>query len=518
MEQNRTLIQFFEWYCPADGNHWNHFAGQVDHLLSLGITAAWLPPAYKGTRGPFSEGYDVYDIYDLGEFDQKGSVGTKYGKKEEYIKAVNVARSAGLQIYIDVVLNHMGGGEETEKIRVKKVDPDNRLVCTSDEMEIEAYTRFTFPGRAGKHSTFTWDKECFTGLDYAANTDESAIFNIINKYGDDWEPLVHNEKGSFDYLMLNDIETRNPAVREELKRWVKWYYKTVPFDGVRLDAVKHINPGFFIEWLDYIRAEVNPSLLVIGEYWLSDDLPVLLKYIEATEGRMSLFDAPLHHNFSQASELKNEYDLRNIFKDTLVAVKPDLAITFVDNHDTQPLQSLEEFTEQWFKPHAYAMILLRREGYPCVFYPDLYSACYKGKKVEKQEQSGREEENEKEKQKERGEEVEVNIPVLEELAKLLELRKDIAYGEQEDYFDDPHCIGWVRRGDRSNPSSGCAVILSNDPNRSHQKKMEMGNDFAHAKMYDALGNCREIIIMDEKGKAEFPVNPASVSVWRRKTE
>ncbi|MBO9657269.1 MAG: alpha-amylase, partial [Chitinophagaceae bacterium] len=308
MITNSTLIQFFEWYCKGSGHHWKHFQQEIPTLLDLGITDVWLPPAYKGTRGALSEGYDVYDIYDLGEFDQKGTVKTKYGTKQEYVDAITEARRRGLRVYIDVVLNHMGGAEETEKLMVRKVDPKNRLKFISDPMEIEAYTKFVFPGRAGKYSTFNWDHHCFTGIDHAVGIKEPAIYSIINEWGDGWEPLVHNEKGSFDYLILNDIEMRNPAVREELKKWARWYYETVPFDGVRLDAVKHINPAFFIEWLDFIRKEVNPGLKAIGEYWLSDDLPVLLKYIEVTEKRMSLFDAPLHHNFSEASAKGAEYD------------------------------------------------------------------------------------------------------------------------------------------------------------------------------------------------------------------
>ncbi|MET0245077.1 MAG: alpha-amylase family glycosyl hydrolase, partial [Flavitalea sp.] len=119
MAVNQTLIQFFEWYVPADGQHWNRFKNSVKHLMEQGITAAWLPPAYKGTRGNLSEGYDVYDIYDLGEFDQKKTVATKYGSKSDYQAAVAAARDAGLKVYIDVVLNHMGGAEELEKIKVR---------------------------------------------------------------------------------------------------------------------------------------------------------------------------------------------------------------------------------------------------------------------------------------------------------------------------------------------------------------------------------------------------------------
>lgn len=30
----------------------------------------------------------------------------------------------------------------------------------------------------------------------------------------------------------------------------------------------------------------------------------------------------------------------------------------------------------WFKPLAYVLILLRRDGYPCIFYADYFGAHY----------------------------------------------------------------------------------------------------------------------------------------------
>lgn len=47
-----------------------------------------------------------YDIWDLGEFEQKGSKGTKWGTKEDLLKAINVASDNGIITYIDAVLNH----------------------------------------------------------------------------------------------------------------------------------------------------------------------------------------------------------------------------------------------------------------------------------------------------------------------------------------------------------------------------------------------------------------------------
>ncbi|XNM47043.1 hypothetical protein ACLK15_11330 [Escherichia coli] len=71
-----------------------------------------------------------------------------------------------------------------------------------------------------------------------------------------------------------------------------------------------------------------------------------------------------------------DYDMTQIFTGTLVEADPFHAVTLVANHDTQPLQALEAPVEPWFKPLAYALILLRENGVPSVFYPDLYGAHY----------------------------------------------------------------------------------------------------------------------------------------------
>ena len=45
---------------------------------------------------------------------------------------------------------------------------------------------------------------------------------------------------------------------------------------------------------------------------------------------------------------------------------------FVENHDTQPGQSLASTVAPWFKPSAYALILLHEAGLPCVFWGDVF--------------------------------------------------------------------------------------------------------------------------------------------------
>ena len=54
----------------------NKMKDEPQVLAQSGITALWIPPAYKGSEGVNDVGYGVYDIYDLGEFGQKGTVAT----------------------------------------------------------------------------------------------------------------------------------------------------------------------------------------------------------------------------------------------------------------------------------------------------------------------------------------------------------------------------------------------------------------------------------------------------------
>ncbi|MET0636729.1 MAG: alpha-amylase [Chitinophagaceae bacterium] len=491
---NGTMLQFFHWYIPADGSLWNHAAESAGYLRSIGINSVWLPPAYKGKEGGNASGYDTYDLFDVGEFDQKGSVRTKYGTKQEYINATNVLHKEGIHVYADIVLNHKGGADELERIKVIRVDPNDRNKKIGEPFDIDAYTKFTFPGRKGKYSDFIWNYTCFTGVDFAANLNETAIFTIINEYGADWEEVIDTEKGNYDYLMFADIELRNPAVREELKKWGGWFLKETSFDGVRLDAVKHMSPKFYNEWLDHMRS-IKPDLYAVGEYWAPGELQQLLKYIEATGGRMNLFDSALHHSFHIASKSGKDFNLAEILKDSLVGIRPELAVTVVDNHDTQPLQALEAPVEKWFKPLAYALILLREGGYPCVFYPDLYGAHYVDKGND-------------------GNDHEIFLDKTDHLEGLLKGRNEYSYGFQRDYFDHPNCVGWTREGDDDRPGSGCAVLLSNSDNGF--KKMEIGVRHKGKKFVDLLGQQIAEITVDEQGWGEFLVGAGTVAVWVEK--
>ena len=289
--------------------------------------------------------------------------------------------------------------------------------------------------------------------------------------------------------MACDLDTDLPEVRAELDYWGRWFLDLTGVDGFRLDAVKHIRSSFFRDWLDHVRSHAQKPLFSVGEYW-SENIQALHAYIAATAGRTALFDVPLHYNFHRASRFGSSYDLRRILDNTLMQQQPSLAVTFVENHDSQPLQALESVVEGWFKPLAYALILLRREGYPCVFYADYYGAHY--------EDQGRD-----------GNRYEIWLDSHRWLIdKFLHARQNYAYGDQYDYFNHPNTIGWTRLGTTEHPKA-MAVLMSNGA--AGHKWMEVGQP--NAKFYDLTEHLSEPVWSNEWGWAEFHCRGRSVSVW-----
>ena len=484
---NGVMIQFFHWYNPADGSLWNEFKQCAPELKKTGFTSVWLPPAYKGSAGGMDVGYSVYDMYDLGEFDQKGSIRTKYGTRDELIAAVAEARLCGLQIYWDVVLNHRIGGDAEEEFTATPYSNDNRHEQTGESRTIRAYTHFSFPGREKKYSDMEWHWWHFTATDHdSLNPDSHDVLLFEGKTFDD---AVDLEKGSFDYLMGCDVDVKHPEVQQEIKRWGEWFFDTIGMDGVRFDAVKHVEAGFFPEWLQHVRNYSKSRIFAVGEYW-SYEVEALHHFIEVTNGDVALFDAPLHRNFSEASQSGNSYDISRIFDGTLVQNEPGLAVTIVANHDTQPLQALESVVEDWFKPLAYALILLRRDGYPCVFYADYYGAKYEDYGSDGNTHA-----------------IEM-LPHKKTIDDLMAVRSSKSYGEQHDYFDHPNTIGWTRMGTEEHPG-GLAVVMSNG--EAGSKRMQAAR--ADHSYYDALGNITDPIETDAEGWADFRCNAGSVSVW-----
>lgn len=476
-----VMMQAFEWDSPADGGYYKFLKENAKKIKDAGIDALWLPPMCKG-GGDQDVGYGIYDLWDLGEFDQKGTVRTKYGTKEELLEAIDELHKNNIKVYADVVLNHKGNADFEEEFMARMVDQNNRAKDVSEDMKIKAWTGFDFPGRAGKYSNFVWHYYHFTGVDYDANTDTKAIFRVLGD-GKYWDEGVSDEKGNFDYLMNADIDHSHPEVKEEIFKWVDWFMDQTGVDGFRYDALKHISDEFIYDLSNHIMEKKKEDFYLFGEYWQYDDGQID-GYLDDTDWKIDLFDVPLHFHMQEASKSNGNYDMRNIFNNTVVENHPLQAVTFVDNHDSQPGQSLDSWVDDWFKEIAYSLILFRKDGYPCIFAGDYYGLKGEVKKV----------------------------PLKDMIDNMLDVRKKYSFGNQDDYFDNPQVVGWVRRTD--DKTSSLAVLISIGD--MAEKQMFVGEEEAGKTYIDLSGNNKNEVTIDENGNGIFNVGPGSVSYWAAK--
>ena len=477
--KNELMLQGFEWYLPADHLHWKRLASMAPDFKKAGITKIWLPPAYKAAGGGTSVGYDVYDKYDLGEFDQRGSIPTKYGSKEEYLSCIRSMKKVGIDVICDIVLDHLMGADETETVTVVEDSLDDRNQQISDEKEISAWTRFTYPGRRGTYSDEQWDYRDFNGTDWDEKDKKSGLFRLKNKT---WNARTDWDYGNFDYLMGACLDFSNPYTIKKVTDWGKWYLDVTGADGLRLDAVKHISHHFFRQWIQNMREHKREDFFVVGEYW-HGEIERLLHYLDAIDNAYSLFDVPLHYALQNAALKPAESDLRDLLKDSLLLARPENAVTFIDNHDTQPGQALASAVPAWFKPQAYAIILFQEKGLPCLFYGDLYGIPHD------------------------------KLAPVPGLTKMSLARQISAYGTQKDYYDDPHVVGYTRSGDSEHEGSGMAVLITNE--HGGKKRMYVSMKYAGESLVNLLNPTDEKVCLGADGCGEFYVEDGSAAVWVR---
>jgi alpha-amylase len=487
---NGTMMQFFHWFYPANGLLWDHLAAEAPTLASAGITALWLPPAYKGAgaggnNGATDVGYGTYDLFDLGEFNQKNTVRTRWGTRRRFLDAVVAAKVAGLQVYEDVVFNHKHGADGTEEVGAVAVDWENRNNPPPGQgsvERIEIWSKFDFPGRGNQYSSLKWRARHFDAADWDERGQRKALWRLKEKH---FDTPVDPEKGNYDYLMSCDLDMDSQEVRDELKYWGQWIVEMANIDGFRIDAAKHIRFFFFNEWLDHVRSVTGRGLFAVAEYY-DTSLGDLRRFLDVTERRMSLFDFPLQEKFHFASRHSGQFPMRHILDGTLMQSEPEKAVTFIENHDTQAGRNDPKPVEPWFKPLAYALILLRSQGYPCIFYPDYYGASYTGFD---------------------------NRPVTLYshrflIDQFLVARRGHAYGPQKDYFDHDNIIGWTRLGDAQHPTA-MAVVMSDGPGGT--KWMDVGRP--SGRFRDLTGHVDGVVECNSDGWGEFSCPGGSVSVW-----
>lgn len=298
----KVVLQGFWWGASNDrypGDWYTYLAKLAPKLRQLGIDGLWIPSPTKGWKGAEDMGYGVFDHYDLGNKSQKGTVATRFGDQDSLLRLIAVAHANGLDIYPDIVLNHVIGGDRDDNA------PGN------------PFKRFRYHGFAGPQ-TGRWPKDHWN---FHPNPDHGCSEGDLcgSLVGADicYLDAGHGGGGNGQYM------------RDQARAWFQWLNKQLDADGYRIDAAKHF-PAYVLEDLLFNSWGGENRFFCAGEYvggggqldqWAGD-----------TGNRCGTFDFSLRNGLASLVEAGGLFDLGSL---------PDYqqhnrlkSSPFINNHDT----------------------------------------------------------------------------------------------------------------------------------------------------------------------------------------
>lgn len=316
-----VMMQAFYWDVEPRHGWWDVVNEKVEGWADAGIDRLWLPVATKGQSGGYSMGYDVSDYYDFGEYDQHGTVETRFGSRTELEDLIATAHNNDVEVIADIVINHnSGGGKEYNPYRDK-----------------ETYTLFN-----------------------EENGNASGMFNR------NFENFYPNSTSNYDDGSLFYEEQNLDHNQEYVQNWLwkdensvaKYYMNVMGFDGWRFDYVLGFEPWVVKEWLNEVGG------FSVAELW--DGNPdVLENYIEETGS--GVFDFATFYKLEEG--LDRNDDLNFLTRHMVWQNYPEKAVTFTANHDTEKDANEDNYISAENKLKAYSFILTH-PGYPTIFYSD----------------------------------------------------------------------------------------------------------------------------------------------------
>lgn len=308
------MMQAFGWdvynqpSVSGEGGLYNFLNNRVSNYATAGITVLWMPPPSKSTGGV---GYIPTELFNFSQ--------TSYGTENQLITLLTNLNTSNPKIHpmADVVVNHRGGTTN--------------------------WTDFTNP---------IWDCSSIT------NTDEANFVPITGV-----KPCGNADTGE-DFNGGRDLDHTNSQVSEGVKEYLS-RLKGLGFDSWRWDVVK----GFSANYIDVYNSASLPYSSV-GEYW-DGNVNNVRSWVDGTNRKSAAFDFPLYYNLSRAV-LGNYTNLSGTPGLSSESSYKDLAVTFVDNHDTFVKS---EWIDEANVMKGYAYILTH-PGIPCIFFSHYYGGTY----------------------------------------------------------------------------------------------------------------------------------------------
>ncbi len=322
---------------------------KLPYLADLDIDAIWLCPTYDTNFA--DAGYDVKDYK---------SVWKQFGTLEDFKSMTKKAQELGIDIVMDIVLNH-----------VSDEHPWFKKACESvDNIE---------------HNYFIWREK--------PNKDEEVAKSIFG--GSAWEFLPSVNKYYFHLFAKEqvDLNWEHPDTIQAMAEVIDFWYE-IGVRGFRLDAIKHISKVFpdgndnayswgptavkQLQKFNEVAFKDKPDAFVLGE---SSGITVE-EAIQYGTGKDKV--SSNYYNFywwwlGWGETGRNGWDPDWDYKKFVEGTKgfqeskdipADLITNFLTNHDTSRAISRWGDEGVFWKESAkaLAMMMFVMKGIPCIYY------------------------------------------------------------------------------------------------------------------------------------------------------
>ncbi len=383
--QDRTMMQGFYWDATPGGVWYEYVEDQSDALGRAGFDAIWMPPPSKGAAGGFDVGYTPYDYYDLGEYDNQPGGGTgratRYGTRSDLESMVQSLQSDGLEVYVDIVVNHRSGGQlEPNEFSHWYTDRDGGSLFSPDGDS--TFTAFPDILEHGS-GRIAWD---------VGDGNDFFIPNEVNNPDNTPDFYADNQLEGFHQMYINNFGYQNAIhdgagntlpLGDSLKVWGDWLTNEIGYDGYRFDFVKGVHPEYLKNWTDYgsMAGKFHVHELFDGDI---GRLQTYLDMVSGTEKDPAVFDFNIRFAYKEWSDQHEDYDIRNLHDRGLYnhGVSYDQIVPFIDNHDTDRTNYEGEVTQEGHDPVVnhkdliYAH-MLTHPGFPQVWWRDYFYYGYR---------------------------------------------------------------------------------------------------------------------------------------------
>ena len=330
----------------ARAYHGGDLRGIRDHLgylKDLGVTALWLTPIVKNGATEDYHGYGAVDLY---------GVDPHLGTLQEYQELVQAAHKEHLEVFFDVVPNHVG------PLHPWVSDPP---------------TPDWFHGTLKQHlSALSPLKESF----YGGREKKEPATDPIESLEDPHAPLEFRKNLTEGWFAgaLPDLNTENPLVVQYLVQNSIWWAESSGLDGYRVDTVPYVSRKFWWEWHQGLR-RIYPRLSTIGEVFHRD--PQVTSFFaggrkgwdDIDTGLTTVFDFPLY--FTLRDVLLHGAPagrIADILRQDSLYPHPEYLVPFFGNHDVIRFAGATGATPKKLRL-AFGLTLTLR-GIPELYYGD----------------------------------------------------------------------------------------------------------------------------------------------------